>query len=206
MRRTTRAATVGAAAAALLLGGSAVASATIGKASPGSASAGTTSVTGRSSAGTSSAGTSAAGAAAARPCGVDDVSFYFGGMTAGTGHRSFDLTLLAHDGISCTLKDTPLITVAGPPDQTKPIPLTVNGRGGTLILRPDSPLHATVAYSIPDTPEDKLEVSSLTLAMPDLTSRGTYFGVPGVNDIYSGGISITSWTTGLGLGEGEEAF
>ncbi|MYS20085.1 Protein of unknown function [Streptomyces sp. DvalAA-14] len=192
MRRTTRAAAVGAAAAALLLSGTAVASATIGKASPGSVSA--------------NASTSKASSAAARPCGVDDIAFYFGGFSEGTGHRSFDLTLLAHDGITCTLKDTPLVTVAGPPDQTKPIPLTVNGRGGTLVLRPDSPLHATVQYSIPDLPDDKLQVSSLTLAMPDHTSRSTYFGVPGPVDIYDGGISITSWTTGIGLGEGEEAF
>jgi hypothetical protein len=76
--------------------------------------------------------------------------------------------------------------------------------GGTLILRPNSPLHATVFYAVPDTPQDTLEVSTLTLAMPDRTSQTTDFLFPGVTDIYSGGVSITSWTTGIGLGQGEQ--
>ena len=143
--------------------------------------------------------------ASVRPCTINDVSFYFGGLTAGLGQRSFDLTLLAHDGITCSLSDTPLITLAGPPSQKKPIPLTIEGRGGTLILQPDLPLHATVLYSIPDTPQDTLEVSTLTLAMPDKTSRATDFLYPGTTDIYSGGVFITSWTTGIGLGEGEQS-
>jgi len=143
--------------------------------------------------------------ASVRPCTINDVSFYFGGLTAGLGQRSFDLTLLAHDGITCSLSDTPLITLAGRPSQKKPIPVQIDGRGGTLILRPDSPLHATLFYAMPDTKPDTIEVSTLTLAMPDKTSRVTDFLYPGVQDIYSGGVSITSWTTGIGLGEGEQS-
>jgi len=140
-----------------------------------------------------------------RPCTVNDVSFYFGGYSAGLGQRSFDLTLLAHDGITCSLSDTPLISLAGPTSQKKPIPVTIEGRGGTLILQPDLPLHATLLYSVPDTPQDTMEVSTLTLSMPDKTSRETDFLYPGTTDIYSGGVFITSWTTGIGLGEGEQA-
>ena len=156
---------------------------------------------------TASASTTAATSATAkiRPCTINDVSFYFGGYSAGLGQRSFDVTLLAHDGITCTLSDTPLITLAGPPSQKKAIPLTIEGRGGTLTLEPDLPLHATVVYSVPDTPQDTIEVSTLTLAMPDKTSRATDFLYPGTTDIYSGGVLITSWTTGIGLGEGEQS-
>ncbi|MBY8882552.1 hypothetical protein [Actinacidiphila acidipaludis] len=191
MHTKIRAATVAAAATALLLSASAVASATIGDhPSPTGASA----------------QHEVAAAPAARPCTMDDVSFYFGGFSEGLSRRSFDLTLLAHDGITCTLEDTPLITVGGPADQTRPIPVSVNGRGGTLVLRPDSPLHTTAIYNIPDAPEHTLKVSSMTLSMPDHTSRSTYFGLPGVSDVYQAGVSFTSWTTGLGLGQGEEAF
>ena len=151
------------------------------------------------------AGEATSPSASVRPCTIDDVSFYFGGLTVGFGHDSFDLTLLAHDGITCSLSDTPLITIGGPPSQKKPIPVLINGRGGTLILRPDSPLHATLNYLMPDTPKDVLDVSTLTLAMPDKTSRTTDFLFPDVTEIYSGGISITSWTTGIGLGESEES-
>ncbi|MEU6324504.1 hypothetical protein [Streptomyces sp. NPDC047009] len=191
MRLRTRAAAISATAIAILLSAAAVASATIGS---------------WTSADKSTAQRPAAGAATIRPCTIDDVSFYFGGYTAGTSRRSFDLTVLAHDGITCTLKDTPLISLTGPADQTKPIPVSVNGRGGTLVLRPDSPLHTTAIYNIPDAPEHTLKVSSMTLAMPDHTSRSTYFFVPGVSDVYQTGVSFTSWTTGLGLGQGEEAF
>ena len=148
---------------------------------------------------------SASAAASVRPCTINDVSFYFGGYTYGLGQRQFDLTLLAHDGITCSLSDTPLITIGGPPSQKKPIPVQINGRGGTLILRSDSPLHATLYYAIPDTTPDTIEVSTLTLAMPDKTSRATDFLDPGTTEIYSGGVFITSWTTGIGLGEGEQA-
>ena len=147
--------------------------------------------------------TSASSTGTVRPCAIGNVSFYFGGYSYGLGQRSFDLTLLAHDGITCSLSDTPLITLAGPPSQHKKIPVQINGRGGTLVLRPDSPLHATFFYSVPDTPADKLQVSTLTLAMPDKTSQTTDFLFPGVTDIYSGGVFITSWTTGIGLGQGE---
>jgi hypothetical protein len=148
----------------------------------------------------------ASGAATVHPCTMNDVSFYFGGYSYGLGQRSFDLTLLAHDGITCSLSDTPLITLAGPPSQKKKIPLTVNGRGGTLVLRPNSPLHARFYYSIPDTPQDTLEVNTLTLSMPDKTSRATDFLYPGNIQIYSGGVLISAWTTGIGLGEGEQSF
>jgi hypothetical protein len=147
-----------------------------------------------------------AGAVKVPPCTISDVSFYFGGETDGLSQHSFDLTLLAHDGITCSLPDTPLITLGAPPSQTTPIPLQVNGRGGTLILRPDSPLHATFHYSSPDTQQDTLEVSTLTLSMPDKTSMATYFLVPGISDIDKDGVLVTSWTTGIGLGQGEQAF
>jgi hypothetical protein len=141
--------------------------------------------------------------ASAPPCTANNVSFYFGGYSYGLSHRSFDLTLLAHDGITCSLSDTPLITFSSPPDETEKFPVTVNGRGGTLVLRSDSPLHATVAYSIPDTQEDKVEVNGLKLAMPDGSSRATSFLFPGTTDIYKGGILVTSWETGIGLGQEE---
>ncbi|MFJ4844501.1 DUF4232 domain-containing protein [Streptomyces sp. NPDC088733] len=139
-----------------------------------------------------------------RPCRTSDVSFYFGGLTSGLSRRAFDITLLAHDGIACTLSDTPQVSLSGPPDQTAAIPLYVSGRGGTLVLRPDSPLHATVRYSKPDLPEHTLKVNALHLSMPDHSSLSTYFAVPGETDISQGGVVITSWTTGIGLGQGEE--
>jgi hypothetical protein len=179
MRRRTRATAVAAALTAALLTGSGMASA--------SAGAGAT-----------------ATKAAVRPCTTSNVSFYFGGYSYGLSQRSFDLTLLAHDGITCSLGDTPLITVSSPPDETKKVPVTVNGRGGTLVLRPDSPLHATVFYSVPDTQENKLEVNGLTLAMPDGTSRATSFLFPGTTDVYKSGVFATSWETGIGMGQGEE--
>ncbi|NEB92778.1 DUF4232 domain-containing protein [Streptomyces bauhiniae] len=138
-----------------------------------------------------------------RPCTMNNVSFYFGGYSYGLSHRSFDVTLLAHDGITCSLSDTPRITFGSPPDQTAKIPVTVNGRGGTLVLRPDSPLHATVRYSVPDAPENKAQVNALQLAMPDGTSRSTSFLFPGTTDIYKGGILVTSWETGIGMGQAE---
>ena len=148
----------------------------------------------------------ASGAAAIRPCTMNNISFYFGGFSAGLGQRTFDLTLLAHDGITCSLSDTPLIALAGPPSQKTKIPVQINGRGGTLILRPDSPLHARFYYAVPDTPQHTIYVSTLTLTMPDKTSRTTDFLYPGNSQIYSGGVSISSWTTGIGLGEGEQSF
>ncbi|MEV7077897.1 hypothetical protein AB0N88_05025 [Streptomyces sp. NPDC093516] len=72
------------------------------------------------------------------------------------------------------------------------------------MLRPDSPLHATVAYSIPDLPENKLRVNGLTLAMPDGSSRATSFLFPGTTEIDKGGVLVSSWQTGLGMGQGEE--
>ncbi|MFF4896072.1 hypothetical protein [Streptomyces sp. NPDC001068] len=173
MRRRTRATAVAAALAAMILTGTAMASASPAKPS-------------------------------VRPCSTSNVSFYFGGYSYGLSHRSFDVTLLAHDGITCTLSDTPLITFSSPPDQTGKIPVTVNGRGGTLVLRSDSPLHTTIAYSVPDAPENKAQISGLKLAMPDGSSRATSFLFPGTTDIYKGGVYITSWTTGLGLGQEEQ--
>ncbi|MFI5998485.1 hypothetical protein ACIBAC_42420 [Streptomyces sp. NPDC051362] len=191
MRLNSRATAVAAAATALLLSGAAVASATIGD--------------GGSAGKTASLQTSAK-APTPRPCTSDDVSFYFGGFTASLSRRSFDLTLLAHDGVVCTLKDTPLISVKGAADEERPVPVSVNGRGGTLVLRSDSPLHTTAMYSIPDAAEHTIKVSSMALSMPDHTSRSTYFYQPGVSEIFQGGVSFTSWTTGLGLGQGEEAY
>ncbi|MEU9381039.1 hypothetical protein AB0D38_08585 [Streptomyces sp. NPDC048279] len=177
MRRRTRATAVAAALSAMLLAGSAMASA-----SPAKPSA----------------------KPSVKPCSTNNVSFYFGGYSYGLSHRSFDLTLLAHDGITCTLSDTPLITFSSPPDETHKLPVTVNGRGGTLVLRSDSPLHTTIAYSVPDAPENKVQVSGLKLAMPDGSSRATSFLFPGTTDIYKGGVYVTSWSTGLGLGQEEE--
>lgn len=157
-------------------------------------------------AGASSTSTAPRGATKVAPCTMNDVSFYFGGESEGLSQRSFELTLLAHDGITCSLSDTPLIKLSGPPSQSAAIPLQINGRGGTLILRPDSPLHATFQYSIPDTQQDTMEVSTLTLSMPDRTSRATYFLVPGISDVDKDGVLVSSWTTGIGLGQGEEAF
>jgi hypothetical protein len=148
----------------------------------------------------------ASGGATIHPCTMNDVSFYFGGFSYGLGQRTFDLTLLAHDGITCSLSDTPLITLAGPPSQKKKIPVSIGGRGGTLILRPDSPLHTRFYYSIPDTPQDTIIVNTLTLTMPDKSSRATDFLFPGDTQMYSGGVHIDSWTTGIGLGEGEQSF
>jgi hypothetical protein len=144
---------------------------------------------------------SASADAAPRPCGIKDISFYYGGAFEGLGLRTFDITLLAHDGISCSLPDTPLVTVGSPPSAGK-VAVSVGGRGGTLVLRPDSPLHAVVAFNAPDTPEDTSEVNSLTLAMPGGTSAATFFEFPGVTDIATtGGVNVTAWTTGIGPGE-----
>ena len=134
------------------------------------------------------------------PCSVNLVSFYYGGFSQNLSLGSFDLTLLAHDGVTCTLPDTPLITVGGPDGSP---PLHVDGRGGTLVLRPNSPLHAVISYNTPDLPENALKVSFLRLSMPDKSLRGTYFGTPGVLDINKNGVFVTAWRTGLGLGQGE---
>jgi hypothetical protein len=190
MRLNSRAVAVGAVVAATLLSGTAVANATMGD----SAKAVTAGVR-----------QAPAKAATPRPCTMDDVSFYFGGYTAGLSRRSFDVTLLAHDGVVCTLKDTPLITVKGAVDEDKPVPVSVNGRGGTLVLRPDSPLHTTAVYNVSDATGHTLKVSSMTLAMPDHTSRSTYFYAPGDTEIYQAGVTFSSWSTGIGLGQGEES-
>jgi hypothetical protein len=134
------------------------------------------------------------------PCSVNLVSFYFGGFSQGLSLASFDLTLLAHDGVTCTLPDTPLITVVGP---SADVPIHVDGRGGTLVLRPDSPLHTHLSYNLPDLPENAIQASALRLSMPDKSLRGTFFGVPGVIDINKNGVFATAWRTGIGLGEGE---
>lgn len=154
------------------------------------------------------AGSASAGSVptTARPCTIDTVSFYFGGYTYGLGSRTFDLTLVDRIGVPCTLPDTPLVSIGGPPSQKTPIPVTIDGRGNPLTLRPDSPLHTTFYYSAPDTQQDTIEVSTLTLAMPDNSSRTTEFLFPGPTKIYSGGVQVTAWRTGLGLGQGEEAY
>ncbi|GHJ41937.1 hypothetical protein [Streptomyces sp. TS71-3] len=141
--------------------------------------------------------------AAVAPCGMNDVSFYYGGFSQNLSTASFDITLLAHDAVACRLPDTPLISLGGPPSQKTPIPVAIEGRGGNLTLRPNSPLHATVAYSKPDLPENTIQASTLTLSMPDHSSRTAFFGVPGTSDMYKGGAHVTAWTTGPGLGEGE---
>ena len=135
------------------------------------------------------------------PCGVNLVSFYFGGFSQNLSLATFDITLLAHDGVTCTLTDTPLLTVSGPSSPT--VPIHAGGRGGTFTLRPDNPVHARVAYNTPDLPENAVTVSSMRLAMPDGSFRGTFFGVPGAFDIDKDGVTITAWQTGIGLGDGE---
>ncbi|MDX3071114.1 DUF4232 domain-containing protein [Streptomyces sp. NPDC088354] len=141
---------------------------------------------------------------APRPCRTSDVSFYFGGYTADLSRRAFDVTLLAHDGIACTLSDTPQVSLSGPPGQTAAIPVYIRGRGGRLVLRADSPLHASVRFSAPDLPEHTLQVTTFKLSMPDHSSLATNFYVPGETDVSLGGVTITSWTTGIGLGQGEQ--
>ncbi|MET7695316.1 hypothetical protein ABZT06_46820 [Streptomyces sp. NPDC005483] len=93
----------------------------------------------------------------------------------------------------------------GPGGETGKVPLTVSGRGGTLVLRPDSPLDAAVAYSIPDLSENTPRVNGLTLAMPDGSSRATSFLFPGTTEICKGGVLVCSWQTGLGMGQGGDA-
>jgi hypothetical protein len=140
--------------------------------------------------------------AATRPCSISNVSFYFGGAFEGLGQRSFQITLLAHDGVTCSLSDTPLFTVTVPSGQTQKFPLYIGGRGGTLVLRTNSPLHTTVSYNAPDTTEDTSEVQSMTLAMPDGTSASTNFLQPGVTALATTpGIGVTSWDTGIGQGQ-----
>lgn len=136
------------------------------------------------------------------PCTASDVSFYYGGVNQGLGSVSFDVTIAAHDGIACSLSDIPAITVTGPASQAA-IPLGFGGRGATLVLRPNSPLHTTLGFSAPDTPTDGLQASYLHLAFADGTSQAAYFLVPGGEQVSSGGIFITAWTTGLGGGEGD---
>jgi hypothetical protein len=137
-----------------------------------------------------------------RPCGAGDVSFYYGGYDQGVSQVQFQLTLLAHDGVVCTLSDTPLISLSGPPGQ-KRIPLEINGRGGTLTLDARSPLHATIYCAVPDT-EQSFTVDDLILSMPDHTSRSVFFEVPGGATVSTQGVSVSSWTTGAGLGLGEQ--
>lgn len=133
------------------------------------------------------------------PCTASDVSFYYGDYSQGLSQESFDVTLAAHAGIACSLSDIPAITVTGP----APIPLGFGGRGATLVLRPNSPLHTTLAFSAPYTPADKLHASFLRLGFAGGTVQAAFFMVPGGQDIASGGVYITAWTTGLGGGEGD---
>jgi hypothetical protein len=136
------------------------------------------------------------------PCTASDVSFYYGGINQGLGSESFDVTLAAHDGIACSLSDIPAITVTGPSSQPA-IPLGFGGQGATLVLRPNSPLHTTLSFSAPDIPADALQASYLHIALAGGTSQSAYFMIPGGQQIDNGGIYISSWTTGLGGGEGD---
>ena len=136
------------------------------------------------------------------PCTASDVSFYYGGISQGLSQTSFDVTIAAHDGIACSLSDTPNITVTGPASQA-PIPVGLGGRGGKLILRPNSPLHTTITFSAPDLPSDAMQASYLHLGFAGGTSQAAYFLIPGGEQVDKDGIYITAWTTGLGGGEGD---
>jgi hypothetical protein len=150
-----------------------------------------------------------ADASSAAPlCRMSDISYYYGGAFEGLGHRSFDITLLAHDGVRCRLSDRPLIHLTGPSGQKRKIPLFIGGRGGTLILTPRLPLHTTVRFAAPDTPRDTIKVESLRLRMPGGgISNGEPFLYPGVVPIARViGVSVDSWTTGIGLGQDASSF
>jgi hypothetical protein len=141
-------------------------------------------------------------------CRTSDISYYYGGAFAGLGHRSFDLTLLAHDGVRCRLSDRPMIHLSGPSGQKRKIPVYIGGRGGTLILTPSLPLHTTLRYAAPDRPTDITRVQSLRLRMPGGGyANGEPFLYPGTVEIATViGVSIDSWTTGIGQGEDASSY
>ena len=138
------------------------------------------------------------------PCDVNLVSFYYSdGSHDRPGEFSFDITLLAHDGVACTLSDTPQIVVGDSAGKTDTIPVRVQGRGGTLVLRPDSPLHANVQYLSP-VDDPGVTARTLRLSMPDKSERVAFFEVnSGVTVDAKFGVFVTSWTTGIGRGLGE---
>lgn len=150
-----------------------------------------------------------ADASSAAPlCRMSDISYYYGGAFAGLGHRTFDITLLAHDGVRCRLSDRPLITLTGPSGQKRKIPLYIGGRGGTLILTPRLPLHTTVRYAAPDTPQDTIRVQFMRLRMPGGgIANGEPFLYPGVVEIARViGVSVDAWTTGIGQGQDASSY
>lgn len=141
-------------------------------------------------------------------CRMSDISYYYGGAMEGLGERSFDITLLAHDGVRCRLSDRPLITLYGPPGQKRKIPVYIGGRGGTLVLTPRLPLHTTVSWLAADTPKDTIRVSYLRLRMPGGgIVNGEPFLYPGTSDVaLIAGVSIQAWTTGIGQGQDASSF
>lgn len=144
----------------------------------------------------------------APPCRTGDISYYYGGSSAGLGHRSFDITLVAEDGVRCRLSDRPLLTLSGPPTQTRAIPLTIGGRGGTLVLTPSAPLHTTVSWAVADTPGDTTRVSALRLGMPGGgTAYDEPFQYPGTSRIATVvGVHVSSWNTGIGGGQDDAPY
>jgi hypothetical protein len=141
-------------------------------------------------------------------CRMSDISYYYGGAFEGLGHRTFDVTLLAHDAVRCRLSDRPLIRLTGPSGQKRKIPLYIGGRGGTLILTPRLPLHTTVRYAAPDTPRDTIRVQFMTLRMPGGgIANGEPFLYPGVVEIARVvGVSVDPWTTGIGQGQDASSY
>jgi hypothetical protein len=150
----------------------------------------------------------ASGFTTAPLCRISDISYYYGGAMEGLGHRAFDITLLAHDGVRCRLSDRPLIHLSGPRGQKRKIPVYIGGRGGTLILTPRLPLHTTVRWLAPDTPQDTIRVQMLRLRMPGGgIVNGEPFLYPGVVPIaLVAGVSIDAWTTGIGAGQETSSF
>lgn len=130
------------------------------------------------------------------------------GYRAGLGARSFDITLLARPGVRCRLSDTPLVKLSPPYGKHEHIPVEILGRGGTLVLTQTAPLHASVFYSVADSPDDSTDVYSLTLRMPGGGPANVEpFGYPGTVTIATVvGVSITSWLTGIGLDQGYGAY
>jgi Protein of unknown function (DUF4232) len=158
----------------------------------------------------STATTTSSTATTARPptCRTSDVAYYYGGSAEGVGARSFDITLAAKSGVRCRLTDQPEISVQAPDGSATPVQVQIGGRGGTLVLTPSAPLHTSVSWHVPDEPDNKAEVSSLTLGMPGGgTANRESFQYPGTTVLATSlGIRISAWTTGLGGSEGDGSY
>jgi hypothetical protein len=70
------------------------------------------------------------------------------------------------------------------------------------------PLHTTVRYAAPDTPQDTIRVQFMTLRMPGGgIANGEPFLYPGVVEIARViGVSVDAWTTGIGQGQDASSY